>query len=73
MRRLIEAGAADVFLFKMLRAGGPDRQLGMIDLAAPYGVPGVMTDPIETGVGLAASLQVRSLCLPAHQGLGPLA
>lgn len=62
MQRLIDAGAVDVFIFKMPRSGGPDRQLAMIDLARREGFKAVMTDPIETGVGMLASLQVTSLC-----------
>lgn len=62
MQRLIGAGAVDVFIFKMSRGGGPDRQLAMIDLAHSLGFKAVMTDPIETGVGMLASLQVTSLC-----------
>ncbi len=62
MQRLIDAGAVNVFIFKMPRTGGPDRQIAMIDLAHRQGFKAVMTDPIETGVGMLASLHVTSLC-----------
>ena len=64
MQRLLDADAVDVFVFKMPRAGGPDRQLAMLDLAATAGKPGVMTGPLESAVGTAAGLHVASLTPP---------
>jgi len=62
MQRIHEAGAVDVFIFKMPRAGGPDRQLAMIDYAASHDLRMVMTSPIETAIGTVAGLHVTSLC-----------
>ena len=64
MRRLVEAGAVDVFIFKMPRSGGPDRQLAMCDFAARHGIPFVMTSPLETTIGAVAGLHVTSLSPP---------
>jgi o-succinylbenzoate synthase len=64
MKRIHQAGAVDVFIFKMPRAGGPDRQLAMIDYAAAEDLRMVMTSPIETAIGTVAGLHVTSLCPP---------
>ena len=64
MQRLLDADAVDVFVFKMPRAGGPDRQLAMLDLAAAAGKPGVMTGPLESAVGTMAGLHIASLTRP---------
>ena len=64
MKRLLDAEAVHVFVFKMPRAGGPDRQLAMLDLAEKAGKRGVMTGPLESAVGTMAGLHVASLTPP---------
>lgn len=61
MHRLVEAGAVNVFIFKMPRAGGPDRFLEMADFAAASGIRCVNTGPLETAIGTLAGLHVTSL------------
>ncbi len=61
MRRLVEAEAVNVFIFKMPRAGGPDRFLEMADFAAASGIRCVNTGPLETAIGTLAGLHVASL------------
>lgn len=64
MEALLDADAVDVFIFKMPRAGGPDRQLDMIRCAAEAGKLAVMTGPLETAVGTMAGHHLAAL-LPA--------
>lgn len=61
MRRLVEADAVNVFIFKMPRAGGPDRFLAMADYATASGIRCVNTGPLETAIGTLAGLHVTSL------------
>lgn len=61
MRRLVEADAVNVFIFKTPRAGGPDRFIEMADFASASGIRCVNTGPLETAVGTLAGLHVTSL------------
>lgn len=61
MVRLLDADAIDVFVFKMPRSGGPDRQLAMFDVARAEGKRFVLTGPLETAIGTTAGLHVASL------------
>jgi len=64
MQRLLDGNAVDVFVFKMPRAGGPDRQLEMIALAETAGKRGILTGPLESAVGTMAGLQVVTCMQP---------
>ena len=61
MQALLDRDAVDVFIFKMPRAGGPDRQAAMIRVAAEAGKPAVMTGPIETAIGTMAGHHLAAL------------
>lgn len=70
MQRLVDAEAADLFILKMPRSGGPDRFLDMVALATAAGIACVNTGPLETAIGTLAGLHVTSL-MPqplAHSG-----
>jgi L-alanine-DL-glutamate epimerase-like enolase superfamily enzyme len=70
MQRLIDAEAADLFIMKMPRSGGPDRFLEMVTLATAAGIACVNTGPLESAIGTLAGLHVTSL-MPqplAHSG-----
>ncbi|MCG8545125.1 MAG: hypothetical protein MJE12_13065 [Alphaproteobacteria bacterium] len=70
MLRLLDADAVDVFVFKMPRAGGPDRQRAMLDLAAGADRRAVMTAPLESAVGTMAGLHLASLTAPPLPACG---
>ena len=61
MERFLELDAVDVFIFKMPRSGGPDRQLDMIRCAAAAGKLAVMTGPIESAIGTMGGHHLAAL------------
>ncbi|MCY4192541.1 MAG: hypothetical protein OXD42_14690 [Rhodospirillaceae bacterium] len=64
MQRLLDGDAVDVFVFKMPRTGGPDRQLEMIALAERAEKRGILTGPLESAVGTMAGLHVVTCMQP---------
>ncbi len=64
MQSLLDGDAVDVFVFKMPRAGGPDRQLEMIALAERSGKRGILTGPLESAVGTMAGLHIVTCMQP---------
>jgi o-succinylbenzoate synthase len=61
---LLAAEAADVIILKPMLAGGPQATLCLAALAREAGVGVVVTSMLETGIGIAAALQVAA-AMPA--------
>ena len=61
MHRLVDAEAVDVFIYKMPRAGGPDRLKEMVEFATSAGIQSVNTGPLETAIGTVAGLHMTTL------------
>jgi o-succinylbenzoate synthase len=59
-RRLLETGAADVFIVKPARVGGLRRAKELMALAEVHGVISVVTSSLETGAGVAAGLHLAA-------------
>lgn len=57
-RRILAAGAADIFIVKPQLAGGLHAGRGIIQMAAASGVRSVVTSTIEAGIGLAGALHL---------------
>jgi o-succinylbenzoate synthase len=57
---LLEAGATDVLVVKPARVGGLRQARRIADLATSFGVPIVVSTLFETGIGLAAALQLAA-------------
>jgi o-succinylbenzoate synthase len=57
----IDRGAADYFVLKLQRLGGPDRLLDVAGLARSRQVPTVLTSSMETTIGLAVGLHAAAL------------
>lgn len=57
---LLQAGAADVLVVKPARVGGLRQARRIADLAAASGVPVVVSTLFETGIGVAAALQLAA-------------
>lgn len=57
----IDKGAADHFVLKLQRLGGPDRLLDVAALAEARQVPSVLTSSMETTIGLAVGLQAAAV------------
>ncbi len=60
VRALIDAGAVDAVVVKLPVAGGPRRAREMVELATATGVASVVTSAFESGVGVAAALQLAA-------------
>jgi L-alanine-DL-glutamate epimerase-like enolase superfamily enzyme len=70
-RELLAADAVDALVVKLARVGGPAAAAEIAELAAARGVPVVMSNLFETGVGIAAALAVAGdlpVVDPAHEG-----
>ncbi|MDO8473714.1 MAG: o-succinylbenzoate synthase, partial [Dehalococcoidia bacterium] len=65
LRRIIDAGAADVFILKAARLGGLRTSLRIVGEASGSGFPVVVTSSLESAVGIAANIHL-SAALPAH-------
>lgn len=61
VRRLLDAGAADVLILKSQRLGGPDRTLQAVRLAETAAVPCTVTASLETAVGHTTALHCAAL------------
>lgn len=59
-RAIIEVGAADVLVLKPARVGGIRAALAIADLAAAAGVRVVVSNLLETGVGVSAGLALAA-------------
>ncbi len=57
----IDKGAADYFVLKLQRLGGPDRLLEVAALAEARQVPSVLTSSMETTIGLVAGLHAAAI------------
>ncbi len=57
-RRILAAGAADIFIVKPQLAGGLHASREIIQIAAASGVRSVVTSIIEAGIGLAGALHL---------------
>jgi O-succinylbenzoate synthase len=58
---LLDAGAADVLVVKPARVGGPPVAAAIARHAASHGVPVVVSNLLETGVGMTAALRVAAV------------
>lgn len=65
LHRIIDAGAADVFILKAARLGGLRVSLQMAIEAAASGFPAVVTSSLESAIGTAASVHLAA-ALPSH-------
>lgn len=61
---LLGQGIGDVIIVKPQRVGGPDRALACVQAAMRHDVTAVVTNSLETSIGVHAALHVASL-LPA--------
>ncbi len=68
-RKLLDAGALDVFVVKPSRVGGPFVARDILDLAGAAGMPAVMSTLFETGVGISVALALAAT-LPAGPAHG---
>lgn len=59
-RAIVDAGAADVLVLKPARLGGIRAAVAVADLAAAAGVGTVVSNLLETGVGVAAGLALAA-------------
>jgi len=67
VRDLIDARAVDAIVVKLPVAGGPRRALEMMRLAERAGVGVIVTSALDTGIGVAAALQLATtLAQPAR-------
>jgi L-alanine-DL-glutamate epimerase-like enolase superfamily enzyme len=57
---LLQAGAADVLVVKPARVGGLRQARRIVDLAALFGISIVVSTLFETGIGIAAALQLAA-------------
>jgi o-succinylbenzoate synthase len=64
MQNMIEAEAADVFILKLPRIGGPDRLYDMVVLAERHDIQCTVTTSLETAIGTVAALHCSSLLSP---------
>ena len=64
IEEFIKAGAADVFILKLQRIGGPDLLYRMIRLAEENHVQCTVTSAMESAVGTMAALHCASLLPP---------
>jgi L-alanine-DL-glutamate epimerase-like enolase superfamily enzyme len=55
-------GAADVFILKAQRVGGPDTLLQIVQAAQHHGIPCTVTSSLETSLGLMLGVQCAALC-----------
>lgn len=60
LRALIDARAVDAIVVKLPVVGGPGRARSLIETAAHAGVSAIVTSAFDTGVGVAAALQVAA-------------
>jgi O-succinylbenzoate synthase len=58
---VVAHGAADAFVLKAQRVGGPDRLLQIVDAATAAGIPCTVTSSIETSVGLYFGIHCAAL------------
>lgn len=72
LERFAEAGALDVAVLKTGRVGGVTRAIELGRRARGHGLEVVVTDAIETSIGMSAALQVAAAlsAKPAAVGLG---
>ena len=63
---LLETEAVDVLVVKPARVGGLLQARRIVELAAAFGVPIVVSTLFETGIGLAAALQLAA-ALPGEE------
>lgn len=66
---LLSAGAGTVAILKPQRLGGPDRTLQAMEVAEARGARAIVTNSLESTVGLHAALHVASL-LPDDEACG---
>jgi o-succinylbenzoate synthase len=59
-RRILEAGAADIFIIKPQLSGGLYNAQRMLQLASEHGLRSVITSSIEAGIGVAAALHLAA-------------
>jgi len=64
VQEILAAGAADVLVLKPQRLGGPDRAALLVRMVEAAGLEAVVTNSLETAVGVTAALHVACL-LPA--------
>ncbi len=57
-RKIIEAGAADILVIKPMVVGGLRESLKIMELAARAGLKTFVTTTIDSGIGIAAALQL---------------
>ncbi|MCC6849444.1 MAG: o-succinylbenzoate synthase [Deltaproteobacteria bacterium] len=69
--RLAAAGARVHVVLKAARLGGPSRVVAIADEATRAGLPVVVTDAIESGVGMRIAAHVAAVC--AARGAAPSA
>ncbi|HYF21269.1 MAG TPA: enolase C-terminal domain-like protein [Ramlibacter sp.] len=62
--------AADVFVLKAQRVGGPDRLLAIVRAATAAGIPCTVTSSIETSVGLYLGIHCTALTPAPMQAAG---
>jgi o-succinylbenzoate synthase len=70
LRRVVEAGAASVVVLKTARVGGPSTALRLAEEAGAAGLEVVITDSIETAIGMSVAAHVAAALPPPRLALG---
>lgn len=70
LARIVETGAAPVIVLKAARLAGPTRVLALARAAATYGIRTVVSDSLESVVGMSVAVHLAAVSPPPRSAVG---